>query len=68
MLGICQVLFRVTTVRNSDVLNYFFLVNFQGEVLFNSWKDMFNGDGGFLSQQARIYSFSGQNILTDFVW
>ncbi|PNF18720.1 hypothetical protein B7P43_G05034 [Cryptotermes secundus] len=44
------------------------VVNIKGEVLFNSWKDMFNGDGGFFSQQARIYSFSGKNILTDFAW
>ncbi|KAJ4441265.1 hypothetical protein ANN_11119 [Periplaneta americana] len=42
------------------------VVNIKGEVLFNSWKDMFNGDGGFFSQQPRIYSFSGKNILTDF--
>jgi hypothetical protein len=61
-------LFHVATVRTSDLLKYSFLVNFQGEVLFNSWKDMFNGDGGFLSQQARIYSFSGKNVLTDFAW
>ena len=49
-------------------MNYCFILKFQGEVLFNSWKDLFNGDGGLFSQQARIYSFSGKNILTDFAW
>lgn len=41
---------------------------FQGEVLFNSWKSLFSGDGALFSQQPRIYSFSGKNIFTDLSW
>jgi len=41
---------------------------FQGDVLFNSWKEMFNGNGAYFSQNPRIYSFNGKNILTDFGW
>ncbi|XP_046410800.1 collagen alpha-1(IX) chain [Neodiprion fabricii] len=44
------------------------IVNTKGDVLFNSWKEMFNGDGAYFSQSPRIYSFSGKNILTDFSW
>ncbi|RZF42427.1 hypothetical protein LSTR_LSTR011565 [Laodelphax striatellus] len=44
------------------------VVNIKGDVLFNSWKDIFNGDGAFFSKQPRIYSFSGKNILTDYSW
>lgn len=41
---------------------------FQGDVLFNSWKDIFSGDGAYFLQQPRVYSFSGRNILSDFTW
>ncbi|XP_020710044.2 collagen alpha-1(XVIII) chain isoform X2 [Athalia rosae] len=45
------------------------IVNIKGDVLFNSWKEMFNGDGAYFSQSPRIYSFNGKNILTDdFSW
>uniref|UniRef100_A0A1B0GJ90 Collagenase NC10/endostatin domain-containing protein n=3 Tax=Lutzomyia longipalpis TaxID=7200 RepID=A0A1B0GJ90_LUTLO len=33
------------------------VVNIRGEVLFNSWKEIFNGQGGFFAQTPRIYSF-----------
>lgn len=45
------------------------VVNIKGDVLFNSWKDIFAEDGGaFISPQPRIYSFNGKNVLTDFSW
>lgn len=44
------------------------VVNIKGEVLFNSWRDIFKGDGALFAQQPRVYSFSGKNILTDFTW
>ncbi|XP_032592254.1 collagen alpha-1(XVIII) chain isoform X2 [Drosophila grimshawi] len=44
------------------------VVNTRGDVLFNSWKGVFNGQGGFFSQAPRIYSFNGKNVLTDPLW
>ncbi|XP_050545563.1 collagen alpha-1(XVIII) chain-like isoform X2 [Daktulosphaira vitifoliae] len=44
------------------------LVNIKGDVLFNSWKDVFTENGEFLSHQPKIYSFNGKNVLTDFSW
>ncbi|KAG5893858.1 hypothetical protein JTB14_005467 [Gonioctena quinquepunctata] len=42
--------------------------NLRGEVLFNSWSEMFRGDGAPFPHPPRIYSFSGKNVLTDFSW
>ncbi|BFF96763.1 collagen alpha-1(XVIII) chain [Drosophila madeirensis] len=44
------------------------VVNTRGDVLFNTWKGIFNGQGGFFSQAPRIYSFSGKNVMTDPLW
>ncbi|XP_050073571.1 collagen alpha-1(XVIII) chain isoform X1 [Anopheles maculipalpis] len=44
------------------------VVNTRGDVLFNTWNGIFNGQGGFFSQAPRIYSFSGKNVLTDMGW
>ncbi|XP_046659667.1 collagen alpha-1(XVIII) chain-like [Homalodisca vitripennis] len=44
------------------------VVNLKGDVLFNSWQDMFSGDGAYFPQPPRIYSFSGKNIMTDLSW
>ncbi|XP_050420760.1 collagen alpha-1(XVIII) chain-like [Adelges cooleyi] len=44
------------------------VVNIKGDVLFNSWKDIFTENGAFTSHQPRIYSFSGKNVLSDFSW
>ncbi|XP_025409484.1 collagen alpha-1(XVIII) chain-like isoform X1 [Sipha flava] len=44
------------------------VVNIKGDVLFNSWNDIFTENGAFISQQPRIYSFSGKNVLADFSW
>ncbi|KAG8335310.1 biological adhesion [Homalodisca vitripennis] len=41
------------------------VVNLKGDVLFNSWQNMFSGEGAYFPQPPRIYSFSGKNIMTD---
>lgn len=45
---------------------FFFLK--KGDVLFNSWNDIFNGDGALLLGQSRIFSFSGKLIQKDSSW
>lgn len=44
------------------------LVNIKGEILFNSWKDIFTGTGAPFPVPPRIYSFDGRNVLTDSTW
>ncbi|XP_067009390.1 collagen alpha-1(XV) chain-like [Anabrus simplex] len=44
------------------------IINTKGDVLFGSWRSLFDGDGGTFPQQIKIYSFSGKNILTDYSW
>ncbi|VVC43057.1 C-type lectin fold,Collagen triple helix repeat,C-type lectin-like/link domain,Collagenase [Cinara cedri] len=44
------------------------IFNIKGDMLFNSWNDIFTEHGTFISSQPRIYSFSGKNVLTDFSW
>lgn len=44
------------------------VANIRGEILFNSWSEMFRGDGAPFPHPPRIYSFSGKNVLTDLSW
>ncbi|XP_059053925.1 collagen alpha-2(V) chain-like [Achroia grisella] len=44
------------------------VVNTRGDVLFNSWGEMFDGSGALFAHAPRIYSFSGQNVLMDSGW
>lgn len=44
------------------------ITNLKGDVLFNSWNNIFSAQGGFFSQAPRIYSFSGKNVLNDPAW
>lgn len=44
------------------------LVNTKGEILFNSWRDIFSGSGASFPVPPRIYSFDGRNVLTDSSW
>ena len=44
------------------------VVNMKGDILFNTYNGIFNGEGGLFAQVPRIYSFSGKNILTDLTW
>lgn len=56
-----------TIVRSSD--REYPVVNLKGEVLFRSWNDIFQGEGGvFDNLQHDIYSFNNRNILNDIVW
>ncbi|XP_017777566.1 PREDICTED: collagen alpha-1(XVIII) chain isoform X3 [Nicrophorus vespilloides] len=44
------------------------VANLRGEILFNSWMEMFKGDGAPFPHPPRIFSFSGKNVLTDLSW
>lgn len=44
------------------------VVNIKGDILFNSWKDIFTGKGGNFPVPPRLYSFDGRNVLTDNTW
>jgi intracellular septation protein A len=44
------------------------VVNIKGEILFNSWKDIFSGSSGSFAVPPRIYSFDGRSVLTDSTW
>ncbi|XP_042870468.1 collagen alpha-1(XV) chain-like isoform X1 [Penaeus japonicus] len=44
------------------------VVNTKGEVLFNTWREIFSGTGGVFSQKPRIFSFDGKEILTNSAW
>lgn len=44
------------------------VVNSRGNVLFNSWSEMFDGSGALFAHAPRIYSFSGQNVLLNPAW
>lgn len=65
--SICEKFFQVIFYERIIYITKYFFIH-QGDVLFNSWKEMFNGNGAYFSQNPRIYSFNGKNILTDFAW
>lgn len=44
------------------------VTNIRGDVLFNSWAEMFKGDGAPFPHPPRIYSFNGRNVLNDITW
>lgn len=44
------------------------VVNLKGDVLFNTWESIFNGQGGLFSQTPRIFSFNGKNVMNDLTW
>ena len=43
-------------------------MNIKGEVLFNSWRELFTGSSAPFPLPPRIYSFDGRNVLTDSSW
>lgn len=51
-----------------NCVEYSYHVYFQGEVLFNSWQEIFSGTGGEFSQKPRIFSFNGKEILSSRDW
>ncbi|KAK4876611.1 hypothetical protein RN001_009117 [Aquatica leii] len=42
--------------------------NTRGEILFNSWGEIFNGDGAVFVNFPRIFSFNGKNVMSDVTW
>ncbi|XP_053116743.1 collagen alpha-1(XV) chain-like isoform X7 [Hemicordylus capensis] len=46
------------------------IVNLKGQVLAKSWNSLFSGDGAsyFNSRRFPIYTFNGQNVITDPIW
>lgn len=58
-----------TIVRRSE-RNDYPICNGKDELLFNSWKEMFNTDvtNGAALGDKRIYTFGGRDILNDMRW
>ncbi|XP_050311873.1 collagen alpha-1(XVIII) chain isoform X3 [Anthonomus grandis grandis] len=44
------------------------VTNLRGEVLFDSWTEMFDGDMATFAHQPRIFSFNGKNVMVDSHW
>lgn len=59
-----QPLQSLIQISNADLP----VANIRGEILFNSWNNIFDSDGEFSSQTSRLYSFNGKDVLTDKTW
>ncbi|XP_078280538.1 uncharacterized protein LOC144607516 [Rhinoraja longicauda] len=44
------------------------VANLKGEVLFYNWNSLFTGSGAHFNPKVPIYSFRGQNVMTDASW
>ncbi|XP_037078278.1 collagen alpha-1(I) chain-like isoform X2 [Pollicipes pollicipes] len=44
------------------------VVNIKGDLLFESWKSIYKGDGGVFAQRPTVYSFDGKDVLQDALW
>ncbi|XP_055512960.1 uncharacterized protein LOC129710187 [Leucoraja erinacea] len=44
------------------------VANLKGEVLFYNWNSLFTGSGARFNPKVPIYSFRGQNVMTDASW
>ncbi|CAG0882748.1 unnamed protein product [Cyprideis torosa] len=44
------------------------VVSLKGDLLFDSWKKIFDGMGGTFSHFPQLYSFSGRDVLRDSTW
>ncbi|XP_052741691.1 collagen alpha-1(XVII) chain-like isoform X2 [Bicyclus anynana] len=44
------------------------VVNTRGDILFNSWDEMFDGSGALFTNSPEIYSFDGKNVMMDLTW
>lgn len=44
------------------------IANIKGEVLFRSWKDLFETSGEMVPQTPHIYSFNGRDVNYDSTW
>ncbi|NXS62932.1 COFA1 protein, partial [Brachypteracias leptosomus] len=56
-----------TVVRKTDRY-HLPIVNLKGEILFNNWESIFNGNGGQFNIHVPIYSFDGRNVMTNPSW
>lgn len=44
------------------------IANIKGEMMFRSWKELFDTNGEFSYQSPRLYSFNGRDVLHDSTW
>lgn len=44
------------------------IANIKGEMIFRSWKDLFDTNGELSFQSPRLYSFNGKDVLNDSTW
>uniref|UniRef100_A0A1Y1L8H1 Thrombospondin-like N-terminal domain-containing protein n=2 Tax=Photinus pyralis TaxID=7054 RepID=A0A1Y1L8H1_PHOPY len=44
------------------------VTNSRGEILFNSWGEIFNGGGAVFTNFPRVFSFNGKNVMSDVTW
>jgi collagen type XVIII alpha len=45
------------------------VVNTKGDLLFNSWNEIFESSGGkFATRPPKLYSFNGRSVFQDFHW
>lgn len=44
------------------------ITNLRGDVLFRSWRSVFDGDGAPINTRVPIYSFDGRDVLVDPFW
>ncbi|XP_014665656.1 PREDICTED: collagen alpha-1(I) chain-like [Priapulus caudatus] len=44
------------------------VTNLKNDTLFDSWHDIFKGDGGLFRGNTKLYSFDGRDVFTDHNW
>lgn len=44
------------------------IANTKGEMMFRSWKDLFDTNGEMSHQSPRLYSFNGRDVMHDSGW
>lgn len=44
------------------------IANTKGEMMFRSWKDLFDTNGEMSYQSPRLYSFNGRDVMHDSAW
>ncbi|XP_051894342.1 collagen alpha-1(XVIII) chain-like [Pristis pectinata] len=57
----------VSIVKRSDRASVP-ITNLKGEILFYNWNSLFSGSGAQFNPKVPIYSFRGQNVMTDASW
>ncbi|RWS20852.1 collagen alpha-1(I) chain-like protein [Leptotrombidium deliense] len=54
----------IVNIRDSR----FRIMNTKGNVLYNSWRELFTGEGVPYESSLEIYSFNGKNVMEDDTW